>query len=288
MTSVGSNPPVTSSARGAPPFRSSQNTPASSGWGDSGASGSGWGSSANNNFGSSDGWPNEPVATQGNALPSQWDDQSAGWGSTDNGWDSTGWGATGNDLGSGWGQDPISDQGSKAPVVATIPNTASPPGTDARPDGGRNNDNPDAVTPTTRSSQAILSVITSSDSKQVHNEQRGENIPMVDPLPPGREALSAASPEQSLSLNQVGSEPQIRPVPDSNVMSDLLGSLGSEMRFVDTHLSPEDILSLVYSQPNDDKRSGDPEHAYGRCRDLAVFRFAQVSSIWEGLPASSD
>jgi hypothetical protein len=288
MTSVGSNPSTTSSARG-PSFRSSQNTPASSGWGDSGASGSGWGSSANNNAGSSDGWSIEPVATRGNAPP--WDNQSAGWGSTNNGWDSfnnVGWGAAGNDLGPGWGLDSNSNQGSKAPLVATIPNKARSPGTDARPDGGRSSDNPDAATSMTRSSKAILPVITSSDSKQVHNEQCDENIPMVDLLPLGREALSAASPEQPLSLNQVGNEPQMRPVPDSDVMSDLLGSLGSEMRFVDTHLSPEDVLSLVYLQPNDGERSGDTEHAYGRCRDLAVFRLAQVSSTWEGLPASRD
>ncbi|KAI0254671.1 hypothetical protein BJV78DRAFT_868062 [Lactifluus subvellereus] len=236
VTGFGSNSPATSSAKG-PSLWSSQATPGTSGWGDAGASGSGWGSNANNNVGASDGWSSEPAVTGANAPPSQWDSQSAEWGSSGNGWSnfgSTGWGSAGTDHGAGWGQDPNSDQGDKAPIAAAVQNAASPPDPDAQSGGGWTNDNPDAATSTTLSSQAIQPVITSKEPDQAHSEHRGEDtsVPaMVNPLPLGHEASPTASLEQPLSANPIN-EPQMRPLLDDNdgrVIPTLLGSEMSRM-----------------------------------------------------------
>lgn len=268
MTGFGSNPPATSSARG-PSLWHSPATLETSGWGDAGASGSGWGSNANNNVGASDGWSSGPAVTEGNAPSYQWDSQSAEWGSSGNAWgnfDSTGWGSAANDYGAGWGQDPNSDQGGKAPLMTAVQNAASPRGPDAQSGGGWNNDNPDAATSTTPSSQAIQSAITSNEPDLAHGEHRGEDISlpaMVNPLPLGYDASESptASLEHPLSANPIN-EPQVRPLPDDNDGRVISALLGSDMRFVEVFACCiEDVFSLIFPQPNDALSNSDTKDA---------------------------
>lgn len=139
-----------------------------SGWGSSGADDRGWGSNANINGNPSDGLSNEPGTSGEQATSFQCDTQAVEWGSSGNGW-----GSAGADLGPGWGEASIPNQGDKASSATTVANPDALGGTGA-------DDNPDAAIAMTLPSRAIPSISTSSELVATHNEERGEDTPALD------------------------------------------------------------------------------------------------------------
>ena len=203
MTGFGSNSSATSSARGASSHQRGRTTSGSNGWGDGGASGSGWGTTAHNNTSTSDGW-NELSACDEQASSSQWDAQPAGWGSS-----SGGWGNTGTDLGSGWGEDKISDQTSKAPSAVTKP--AAPTSSDTPLGGTWTDGNIDIGAATTSPSRAMPPVSSPSEPDATHGEQLGDDAAApatVDLSPSERKSSpSSTSVRQSLAIKSIRMRP---------------------------------------------------------------------------------
>lgn len=169
MNGFGSTSSATSSARGASSHQRGRTTSGSNGWGDAGAGGSGWGTAAHNNTSTSDGW-NELSACGEQASSSQWDAQPVGWESSGGGW-----GNTGTGLGSGWGEDKIPDQSSKAPSAVAVTKSAASTSSDTPLGGTWTDGNIDIGTATTSSSRAMPPVSSPSEPDTTHGEQLGDD-----------------------------------------------------------------------------------------------------------------
>ncbi|KAH9077200.1 hypothetical protein EDB83DRAFT_2671851 [Lactarius deliciosus] len=178
------NPAATSSGWGASSSWDNQAKGGTNGWGDSTTGDSDLGSNVNNDVAVPERKSPEPAASDAKSSASQWGGHGANWGAPGEGWgrsDGTGWGSVDAGLGSGWGQDPTSNQWGNTLSEAATSNVGNSTVTDVVT--GKIGDGSDAAKTADLLPLAIPLDLISSRHDQDHAHQPGRDVttPASDP-----------------------------------------------------------------------------------------------------------